>query len=167
MSAFRMIFVENMLLRANRGMMNSRRDLRSSGCEGKRKQLFFVTTGHVSIMPCSIHQHPSAYASIRQHTSAYDSVPATCPSCPAASVSIRQHPSASVSIRQHTSAYDSIRQHLLLQDYRPRVHHALNLRCQRLYLCTSKASKLREKNRLACDGQTGAHASMRPCATSV
>jgi hypothetical protein len=108
--------------------------------------------GHTSAY-VSIRRHTSAYVSIRQHTSAY--------------VSIRQHTSAFVGVpfaytekEGHTSAYVSIRQHTSVFVDVPFAYTEeeglgdgiLGLNCcdrgsrcsrQYLYLCTSKASKLK------------------------
>ncbi len=112
----------------------------------------------------SIRQHTSAYVSIRQHTSAY--VLALGRSRPG---SIRQHTSAYVSIahtpvdqrslpvvfvayvsiRQHTSAEEDT--HLSTNAAFPSLSNAIASssiiscvfsRCQYVYFCTSKASKL-------------------------
>jgi hypothetical protein len=67
----------------------------------------------------------AAYVSIRLHT------------C------IRQHTSAYVSIRQHTSAYVSRCCRCCSGRVPARSTHNQLLRCQYLYCCTSKASKVR------------------------
>jgi hypothetical protein len=120
------------------------------------------TSANVSILPASSTaldtSSSTAYVSIRQHTSAY--------------VSIRKHTSAYVSIRQHTTCvFDSLRNlvkhriQLLLPFRRSLCREGVSIctfvlvkqvnsaptsiptlslprRCQYLYFCTGKASKL-------------------------
>jgi hypothetical protein len=87
---------------------------------------------HTYRVLCILRQHTSAYVSIRQHTSAY--------------VSIRPHTTAYVSIRQHTG--HTGRSAPSLSRPSPSDANALrplaawHLRCQHLYFCSSKASKL-------------------------
>jgi hypothetical protein len=124
--------------------------------------------------PC---QHTSAYVSIRQHTPAYTCAAARCCSVGGmlAYVSIRQHTPTSAYATAYATAYAS--KNLRSSEMQQRRRHADEqtpalrpgfetrlqlLRCQSLYFCASKASKLStcrswsDRTCVVCDADTDA-----------